>query len=57
MHIEVFTFPTLKDGRIAVETKFCELVNRYRNGEQLDPEAIDWMDTANTWLLTVGNKY
>ena len=56
MEIEVYTFPTLNDGCIAVEQKFCELLNAYRNGEQLKPEAIDWMDTANNWLMTVGTK-
>lgn len=50
MSAEKFTFPTLKDGRPAVELKFCELVNSYRNGEKLEPEAIDWMDSANNWL-------
>lgn len=56
MDVEVFKFPTLRDGRIAVETKFCELVNQYRRGEDLVPEAIDWMDSANTWLMTTGSK-
>lgn len=56
MDVEVFDFPTLRDGRIAVEAKFCELLNLYRRGEDLEPEAIDWMDTANTWLMTTGSK-
>lgn len=56
MDVELFDFPTLKDGRVAVEQRFCELVNKYRKGEQLPVEAIDWMDSANTWLMTVGSK-
>lgn len=56
MQVEVYSFPTLNDGRIAVEHAYCELVNRYRNGETLEPEALDWMDTANTWLMTSGDK-
>lgn len=56
MEIEVYNFPTLADGRIAVEEKYCELVNKYRNGESLKPEALDWMDAANNWLMTVGTK-
>lgn len=54
--VEVHTFPTLKDGRIAVEEKYCELVNKYRNGESMNPETIDWMDSANTWLMSTGSK-
>ena len=54
--VEMHKFPTLKDGRIAVEEKYCELVNKYRSGDRLDPEAIDWMDSANTWLITTGSK-
>lgn len=54
--VEMHKFPTLKDGRIAVEEKYCELVNMYRKGEKLDYETIDWMDSANTWLMTTGSK-
>lgn len=56
VNVEMHKFPTLKDGRIAVEEKYCELVNKYRSGDYLDPEAIDWMDSANTWLMTAGSK-
>lgn len=56
MEIEVYSFPTMKDGRTAVEYKYCELLNQYRNGEKLDPEALDWMDSANTWLMTSKGK-
>lgn len=50
MNVEIYNFPTLADGRIVVEEAYCHLVNAYRNGEKLEPEALDWMDTANTWL-------
>lgn len=56
MDVKVFDFPTMKDGRIAVEHKYCELLNLYRSGEKLDLEALDWMDTANNWLMTTGSK-
>lgn len=56
MNVELFTFPTMQDGQTAVEYKYCELLNKYRNGEDLDPEALDWMDTANTWLTVAGSK-
>lgn len=50
-----FKFPTLKDGSRVVEEALCELMTRYRNGETLAPEAIDWMDSANTWLSSSDN--
>lgn len=56
MEIETYTFPTMRDGRIAVEEAYCHLINAYRNGETLKPEMLDWMDTANTWLMTTGSK-
>jgi hypothetical protein len=50
----VFKFPALNDGsRTEIERKFCELINEYRNGTKLDPEVLDWMDTANNFLMTM----
>lgn len=51
MDVMMFDFPTMRDDRIAVETKYCELLNLYRRGEQLDEIEIDWLDSANTWLI------
>lgn len=51
MQVELFSLPTMKDGVATVERTFCEIYNMYRNGEELDPEVLDWMDTANTWLM------
>lgn len=49
----VFKFPIFEGNkRIEVERKYCELARDYRNGIRLAPEAIDWMDAANTWLLS-----
>lgn len=49
----VFKFPTFEDNkRIEVERKYCELLTDYRNGIRLAPEAIDWMDSANNWLMS-----
>jgi hypothetical protein len=50
MEVELFAFPTMADPK-AVEVTFCELLNAQRRGESLPLEALDWMDTANTWLL------
>lgn len=57
MDIKLYTFPTLKDGRIAVEEAYCELLNKYRKKENLTVEELDWMDSANNWLTAVGNKF
>lgn len=56
MQVELFSLPTMKDGVRVVEQKFCEVYNAYRNGEKLDPEVLDWMDSANNWLMTTGSK-
>lgn len=55
MDIKNYDFPTLEDGIEAVEKKYCELVNLYRE-HALDEEEQDWMDTANTWLITADSK-
>ena len=50
MNINVYSFPTMENPK-AVEVAFRELLNAKRRGESLPVEALDWMDTANTWLL------
>lgn len=52
MDIRVFDFPTDKDNINEIERRYTELLSQYRRGEPLDEIEIDWMDTANTWLLT-----
>lgn len=54
MDIRVYDLPTLNQGRETVEKRLNELENMYRRGEQLDEIEIDWIDTANTWLMTTG---
>ena len=56
MDIQVFSFPTINDDVTAVEEVYCSLVNKYRNGDSLMLEELDWMDSANTWLITTGSK-
>lgn len=51
--IKLYNLPTLDDGIHKVEELFCEIVKKYRNGEQLEPEVVDWMDTANNWLSSI----
>jgi hypothetical protein len=50
MNVELFEFPTMENPK-AVEVTFCELLNAQRRGESLPLEALDWMDTANNWLM------
>ena len=51
MELVFFSFPTpSKDGTKRVEEMYCQLVNRKRSGEPLDPEELDYMDYANTVL-------
>ena len=46
-----YKFPELVDGNFRIiEEQYCELKKRYRDGLELQPEELDWMDTANSWL-------
>ena len=56
MDIVIHDFPKFSDNRYKIERKYCELVNLYRNGTQLDVETLDWMDSANTWLMDTNTK-
>ena len=50
-------FPVFRSSeRIEIERKYCELMRDYRNGVFLDPEAIDWMDSANVHLISLSRK-
>lgn len=53
MEIRVFDLPTINDDFYTIERRYNELESKYRNGEQLDEVEINWMETANTWLMTV----
>jgi hypothetical protein len=51
--ILVFKFPDFTgENRTLIERHYCELINEYRNGSPLDPEVLDWMDSANSFLIT-----
>lgn len=54
--VNIFKFPTLDDGLYEIEKTFCEIYKKYRDGECLEPEVIDWFDTANTWLQIAESK-
>ena len=51
--VYVYELPVLntESNIVSVESKFCELNSRYRNGEPLDEVEITWLDSANTWLI------
>jgi hypothetical protein len=50
MEVEVYSFPTMENPK-AVEVTYCKLLNAQRRGETIPVEAVDWMDSANTWLI------
>lgn len=50
MEIQIYKFPTMENPK-AVEVAYCELLNAQRRGENLPDEVIDWMESANTWLI------
>ena len=50
MEVEVYSFPTMENPKV-VEATYCALLNAQRRGESLPVEILDWMDSANTWLI------
>ena len=51
MEIQIYDLPTQGDGISAIEKKYCQLLNKHRNGESLDDVERDWMDQANNILM------
>lgn len=50
----IFKFPDLKKKNVTIiERKYCELISQYRNGVKLETEVIDWMDSANSFLMSL----
>jgi hypothetical protein len=56
MDIRVFDLPTRYDDPYAIECRLRELEDRAREGIELDEVEINWMDTANTWLIAEWSK-
>jgi hypothetical protein len=56
MDIRVFDLPTRNDDPYIIERRLRELENKARYGVKLDEIEIDWMDTANTWLIAEWSK-
>jgi hypothetical protein len=56
MDIRVFDLPTRDDDPTTIERCLRELENKARYGVKLDEIEIDWMDTANTWLIAEWSK-
>lgn len=51
MDIRIFDLPTRDAGILTIERRLRELEEQARRGAKLDEIEIDWMDTANTWLI------
>ena len=54
MEIRVFDLPPRSASFDSIEKRLHELEQRSRKGDELDEVEIDWMDTANTWLVMEG---
>lgn len=53
MEVRVFELPTEKDGISKIESCYCKLYSKYRDGENLDEVELAWMDSANNWLMSI----
>lgn len=51
MNVKVFSLPSLRDGEVLIEKVACELEQRERLGQNLEPEEKDWLDWANVVML------
>jgi hypothetical protein len=57
MNYKIYNFPTEEDGVQLVEKKLCELIVKYReNRDSLDPIEVDYMDWANSVIMTAGSQ-
>lgn len=56
MDIRVFHLPTRNDDVYVIESRLRELEAYARAGAELDDVELNWMDTANTWLLAEWSK-
>lgn len=52
MEVETFQFPSIDDGVLKLQEKYCDMLNKYRDSK-LSPEEIDWMDWANNALTDI----
>ena len=57
MDYKIYNFPTEQDGVQLVEQRLCELLVRYRyNKDSLDPIEVDYMDWANSVIMTASSR-
>jgi len=57
MDYKIYNFPTEEDGVQLVEQKLCELIGKYRNNrDSLDPIEVDYMDWANSVIMTASSR-
>jgi hypothetical protein len=54
MDIKLYNLPgPTSEG---LEETYCHVLTLYRSGDITDPEIIDWLDAANTWLETSDDR-
>lgn len=51
MDIRVFDLPARDADPVEIEKTLTELESKARSGVRLDEIELDWMDSANTWLI------
>lgn len=52
MDIRIYELPTLApENYCQIEQKVNELQSRYRDKKNIDHIEMDWLDTANNWLM------
>jgi hypothetical protein len=56
MEVLVYRLATLDDGLDRVERLAYELDSRYRRGETLADEELDWLDWANGVTTTANSQ-
>ena len=52
-----YSLPTYKNGVSAIKQMRDELMKRYKHGERLDNEELDWLDWAEISLDKKIKKY
>lgn len=57
MEIRVFDLPPRNADVYTIERRLRELEEQARHGVELDEVEINWMETANTWLIAEWSNY
>ena len=56
LDVNLFKLPVIEENSNETEKAFCEILKKYRSGEPLEPEVLDWFDAANAYFITSETK-